>query len=166
MCKHHETFVHVIWTPDPSGVGNNEAVKTIPPLPDGPVKSWTPASTANILSYRPVNSTLNLPVFFFFVWLFPAWWQSGIHLKHRPFVSGVSGYSPKRRLSAAGDERDEAETQRQIKGTKTRAIVPLLWVTNRQVKATQHGWNALASIPFSPPPLPFFLLSLYSLDSL
>lgn len=38
-----------------------------------------------------------------------------------------------------GAERDEAETQRQIKGTKTLPIVPLLRVTNRRVKATQHG---------------------------
>lgn len=38
-----------------------------------------------------------------------------------------------------GGERDEAETQRQIKGTKTLAIVLLLRVTNRRVKATQRG---------------------------
>lgn len=36
-------------------------------------------------------------------------------------------------------ERDEAETQRQIKGTKTLTIVPLSRVANHQVKATQLG---------------------------
>lgn len=38
-----------------------------------------------------------------------------------------------------GGGRDEAETQWQIKGTKTLPIVPLLQVTNRQVKRTRRG---------------------------
>lgn len=118
---------------------------------------------------KSANSTLDMPffLFLFFGWdFFP---NSMIEFiltptPPPPLCQRVSGYSPKWRLSVAGDERDEAETQRQIKGTKTPAIVLLLRVTNRQVKATQRGWNTLASIPFSP--LPFFLLSLYSLDSL
>lgn len=52
---------------------------------------------------------------------------------------GVSSYSSTDDFQCMVAERDEAETQRQIKDTKTLAIVPLLRVTNRQVKATQRG---------------------------
>lgn len=83
-----------------------------------------------------------MPFFVFVFWLgLFSQPDDRIHLNPLPppLCQRVSGYSPKRRLSVAGDERDEAETQRQIKGTKTPAIVLLLRVTNRQVKATQRG---------------------------
>lgn len=52
-----------------------------------------------------------------------------------------------------GAERDEAETQRQIKGTKTLAIVPLLRVTNRRVKSNTAWLKCICLHPF-PPSLP------------
>lgn len=141
--------------------GNNQAVKTIPHLTGlGHPERLISSTTTNILSCRsawgkPVHS--DLPVVYFFLLPPPPDCSQWFICKTALLSSGVSCYSAKRRLSAAGDERGEAETQRQIKATKTRAIVPLLRVTNRRVKATQRGWNALASIPFSapPPPSPF-----------
>lgn len=63
-----------------------------------------------------------------------------------------------------GGGRDEAETQRQIKSTKTLPIVPLLQVTNRQVKRTPCVVEMYSPLSLLPPPS--LTLSLYSLDSL
>lgn len=146
--------------------GNNQAVKTIPHLTGLGHPERLPHQQHNnkypLLQICLVEtSSLGLACcccLFFFLLFFPPHpdCSQWFICKTALLSSGVSCYSAKRRLSAAGDERGEAETQRQIKATKTRAIVPLLRVTNRRVKATQRGWNALASIPFSgPPPSPF-----------
>lgn len=147
MC--HNTLVHLSWTPDltASTAAQQQQTSCLTDL-FGQICEFYSVHTFSLFLFFGRDFFPNPMIEFILTPTPPP-----------PLCQRVSGYSPKRRLSVAGDERDEAETQRQIKGTKTPAIVLLLRVTNRQVKATQRGWNTLASIPFSPPSLlpPLFI---------
>lgn len=129
---------------------------------------------------KPAKYYFYLPccAFFFFLsslslsTLLPVCWQDdsqGFNLKASALCEGQCSQQlfSNWRLWMALCESDEAQTQRQIKATKTLAIVSLSWVTNRRAKATQRGQNVFAFSPLSLlPSLPRPSVSLYSLDSL